>query len=324
MSIVENKFLNIPVEPVKQYGKACLTLQGTILTYQSFFRGKHETVDMPVELVSVSKVKRCYGKRLFWALWSLVLVPLPLIITYILLGNLLGGLSRNTMDIFFLAGFILTPLTFLTLLAWFFWRVPAILITTSDEIHIEFYLGKQDQINITYLIDEIAIRKSVVQATEHYPLKNCQGDLIENPFKGFIWIIYFFALPGWILKNDKLFLIVLIPIIWFGYKYMKFALHPKLYRKAYRFFYKNKCSEALQSIETLISQQPDYRSAYPLYVYLLCRVGRFSEVETILSKFNDSWDPDYLHLIQDDLIIIKRFWKRKYGDSPDNLPQQTE
>ncbi len=312
--MIKNTYVNIPIKSLQAYGKIWISLQGTIFTYRKKFRDEDHTIEFPIELLSVSYKKKFDWMRLIWAIVSIILVPglffLCCSIFYYYFGNPLNLSSNLIYGTGFFMGFSVS----LYLIGSFFRRVPVVILTSEEGYHIEISLEGKHKKLLNDLFSEFEKRKAEVLEKEAYLLQFAKSNLIIKPLSRIIGQIILFAIPWMLLHVDSLFILILIPIIWHGYKYLLYFTRPKLHRQYYVFYEKEKYSEALEFLRQLLIEKPDYIKAYQDYIHILCLKGHFDEALTFISNLGEDIDREFCQAAQDHILWSKQFWKRKFGE----------
>jgi hypothetical protein len=305
----------IKIRLLKGPARAWLSLSGTILTYRGHSWGLKECVDIPLELLVTSKRKRFVGTRLILALLSLLVGPAlggAVIGIYSLShAKVPGSLVSISMAIGGLTGVVL----FLIMLVMFCIRESTITLNIAGgKMALEFWAGSQKKHTaLNCLLREIENRAATIEETIPFPMRTAAGEIIHQPWKRTVLLTCLCAIPGLMIENAWLLLICLVPPAWHLCSALKFRRMPTAFRQAVKCSLKQEWGDAQRYVDSLIEEHPDFLPAHLMRINLLCREGRFNDSEMALSRVEKELDLETVHGIQEELILRRRIWGRKFA-----------
>ena len=139
---------NVPIKVRTLDGKSItLLLRGIILTYIEKNWAAESSVDVPLELIKISTLKKRNGNRLILALLSFIYVPGFFYIIYCVVKLFYKNPSFQIAEIFLFAAIIFSSLTFLALFIYFLIKQENILLEVKNSnTKIDFWVQKKIKI----------------------------------------------------------------------------------------------------------------------------------------------------------------------------------
>jgi hypothetical protein len=292
--------------------KAWLQLQGTILSYRERSWSRECTVDIPIELITVSEWSRFKGIRLIAALLSLIFLPGIGGAVIGLWKFFTGSVPAAAISVWMGTSVIAGLIAFLLLLAMFFIRQPTITIHISPRnTAICFWLEKRQEAVIRDMIDSILSRKSTIAETITFPMRFAVGDAIQQPWKRTVILTFLFLIPAFTTEIPWLLFAGIIPICLHIYSAIRETKEPQAFRQASRLIYKREWNQARDIVRQLIITNPAYRPARLRLIELLVRLDDFDGAQSALASIQSELDTEMIQQIQQDIIVRRRVSKRK-------------
>ncbi len=269
-------------------------------------------MDIPLELITVSTRKRLVGKRLIFALLSLILGPAIGGAAIGIIHLILGKVPNGVLGICMATGALVGALLFLVMLIRFFISQDTVTLNVAKgNAELEFWVSPEDGQELGSLLHEITRRVGTITDQIDYPIRSAAGDVFEQPWKRTVVMTWIFATPGLALENPWLLLLCVIPPGLHLYSALRSFGAPKAFRLAVKSFLKQDWSAARAQLEAVVSSSPDFVPGHLLLFDLLCREGRFDDAEIALAQVQDALDIESLQSIQEELTLRRRVWKRK-------------
>ena len=308
--MINNK--QIKIRPVGGKCKIQLCLSGTILICHEKAWSSETLLDIPIELISITKEKKIYGDRLIFALFSFIFVPGIFYLIYCLFKFYINDLPYSVTSFFITAGLISSVVAFLIQFVYLFIKKESVTLTiNSSELTISFWVQKKNKKDVYELIDEIQKRKKIVKKTIPYPMQLALADNFETPWKRVIVLTYFISLPGIIIKNYWLFIPAAIPLIYLLYINVINLRCPKMFRKAHKLFRQKRWNDAINCVNEVVKEYPKYLQAKLFLIELMMRTNNYSKADNVLSKIEYELDTETLQEIQQEIILRKRVFERQ-------------
>jgi len=292
-------------------GKVRFCLRGTVLICYEKNWANETILEIPIELISITKEKKIYEDRLVYALFSFVFVPGLFYVIYCLLKLFVKNLPYSVTSSFITAGLISSVAVFLVQVVYLFIKQEKVTLTIlPSERQITFWVPKKNKKNIEDLINEIESRKKLVEKTISYPMQTVLVDSFETPWKKAVLLTLFTALPGMIFRNPWLLIPAAIPLIYLLYNtFLNFRCSIHL-RNAYKFYRLKHWDDAIKSINKMLEEEPEHLQSKLLLIELMLRKYNFSEADNLLADITAELDTKILQEIQQDIILRKRIHER--------------
>jgi len=207
--------------------------------------------------------------------------------------------------------FLLSIVVFFIYLVKFFIRVKTVtFFIAPNSTKIEFWKNKKDAQKIDQLIELIEQRQATVEIPLEYPSGNSIYASKYSPVLKFLASLFMFSVPALMTEDVRLFLLVLLPVVWFAYKGIQYMKLPAEYRKAISFYIQKRWDDAINLLDILRQQSPQYLPAYTLLVGIYLRIKRFDDALSTAASLPD----DYCELaqkLQTDIWYFKRLYERR-------------
>ncbi len=311
------------IEKINPTGKTFLSLEGTILIINESNRYAKSEVQVPVEIISIYEDKKFRAKYLISALLSL-LVPMFLGgMSYGLLFRSFGydtkGLIGKIHSIVFLVLLLVGIILFFIFLIRFFLRRRTVsLVIAPNNFVIEFWKERKQGKEIDELLNQIEYRKTFVEESMVQPLQKSVGFGTQRTMiPQLIGYMVLLSLPAEITRNIKLLPIALIPLVWFIYnKILEIRKVPKLLRQAIKLYSKEEWDKAINLLEILKEQFPEYTPSYTWLIWIYTRTQRYDEAMEVVSQLPEQYT-DLANNITADIWRYKRINQRRIEKIPE-------
>lgn len=307
--------ISIKIHKTSNPNKSRLSLEGTVLIFEEKNKVLESEMQIPVELISISEGKRYRGKRLIIALLFPAASLLFLGLSFFFIKDVLGvpddSIYEKVHLIVVFSIILLSMVAFFIYLVLFFIRVKTVaFFIAPDGYKIEFWKSKNDSKKIDELIEQINQRQAKVEAPFEHPVRNSVYTSKYSPVLRIIIIIFLFAIPALTTENLFLFLLVLLPVIWFVYKGIQYMNQPENYRKAMSFYIQKNWDSAISLLNCLKEDCPEYLPTYPLLVGIYLRTKQFDDALSMAASLPYDYN-DLAQDIQTDVWYFKRLYERR-------------
>lgn len=298
---------------------AYLGLEGTILLFGQRQGATDSELQIPVELVTITRGRRFKGARLIAGLLCLALS--------IVFGSLLYGLVFSLMSTenemirtiltllsggMLLAGFA----GFFVLLVMFLLRVNTVRLKVEPSgATIEFYKHRRQTGEIDDFVEEIRRRQALVSesiaAAAKRPIGFSQEHSVLPKLAASLWLA---AMPAIITEKPLLLILPVGVLGWFAYRQIQYRRQPREYRLAVRSYLRGDLDSAIDALEGLRRRLADYVPAYFFLAEVFTRTGRFEEALDVVSYLSGDY-PDLARQMQNDIWLFKRIHQRRHGEA---------
>ncbi len=316
--------MSLRIEKIEPTGKTFLSLEGTILIINENNRYAKSEVQVPVELITI------YEDKKFRALY--LIRALSFLFALLVSGPLLYGLIFWVFNIdpdgfagkiFFIAFFpfiLIGFVYFIILLNKFFKRRNTVtLVISPNNYAIEFWKDSDQAEEIDEFLNQIEYRKTLVEDSIVQPLeKSVEFGTQRTMIPQLIGSMVLLSLPAEIARNIKLLPIALIPLVWFIYnKMLAIRKVPKLLRQAIKLYSKEEWDKAINLLEILKEQFPEYLPSYTWLIWIYTRTQRYDEAMEVVSQLPNQYT-DLANNITTDIWRYKRINQRRTEPIPEN------
>ena len=289
-----------------------LLLRGTILTCTEKVWSSESSIEIPLEFIKISTLKKFNGTRLTFALLSLVFVPGFFYIIYCILKLYNKNLPFSVAEFFMRAAIISSLIVFVILLSYFFIKQKNILMEfTNIDVKINFWVQKKNKDKIYELIDEINKRQKNIENVMLFPTNIATFDYFETSWKKMLVLSFFISVPAMILENVWLLIPAAIPVIYFIYISILSLRCPKKIRRAYKLFNNKQWAEAVDCVDEILLEFPDFLEIKLFKIELMLRLNKFDEADNILAEIESELDTELLQKVQHEIIIRQRIFQRQ-------------
>jgi len=304
---------NVPIKVHTLDGKSItLLLRGIILTYIEKNWAAESSVDVPLELIKISTLKKRNGNRLILALLSFIYVPGFFYIIYCVVKLFYKNPSFHIAEIFIFAAIVFSSLTFLALFIYFLIKQENILLEIKNSnTKIDFWVHKKNKNNIHKLINEILIRQNNLDDVAPFPMDIITIDYFETPWKKIIILSLLITFPSIIFENFWLLIPAAVPFIYYLYISLLKLRCPKNIRDAYKLYDKKQWLQAAKRVDECLQDFPDFIELKLLKIDLMLRLYNFNDAENLLAEIENELDSNLLQTIQHEIIIRKRIHSRQ-------------
>ncbi len=312
------------IQKINPTGKTFLSLEGTILIINESNRYAKSELQVPVELISIYEDKKCKAKDILISLISIPFIAFSGAMLYGFLVGLSNDINKNILWYIVIAGFFVLFLIgisfFLFFIIKFFLKQKTIsLVISPNNFEIEFWKKRKQEKEIDEFLNQIEYRKTIVEDSMVQPLQKSVGFGTQRTMIPLlIGSMVLLSLPAEITKNIKLLPIALIPLVWFIYnKILAIRKVPKLLRQAIQLYSKEEWDKAINMLEILKEQFPEYLPSYTWLIWIYSHTQRYDEAMEVVSQIPDQYT-DIANNITADIWRYKRINQRRTEPIPEN------
>jgi hypothetical protein len=306
--LFELEKLSLSVHLVNIRKTATLCLEGTVLLYYHRQPKVDVHMQIPVELISVFEGRRFRGRRLI----TILLMPFILV-------------ALGLISLLFDEDSVARLLGVITVIGVFVWLLllPVLLFifckkTRAVSLHIapannkiEIWVEKRQVSEVDHFIKELRRRQSLVENALVSPINRSIGYVdVHSAIPAFLAFLFLSCLPALMLEKPYLFVLTVIPVVWFGYKRIKFQQMPKQYKRAIRSSLRHDWENALAYLNDLRFQFPEYVPGLLLLSEVYTRCSDFDKALEVTNKLSEI-DIELARSRQSDIVLLKNLNKRR-------------